>query len=46
MKHVKRVSKAPRCAQSLSAGSIMTVIGQLLTVFASYLTTKQASTAA
>ncbi len=46
MKHLIIVSKAPRRAQSITAGSIMTVVGQLLTVFATFLTTKEASTTA
>ncbi len=46
MKHLKSVSKVPCRAQSVTAGSILTVIGQLLTVFASFFTTKEASTTA
>ncbi len=43
MKHVKTVSKAPRRAQAVTPGSILTVIGQLLTVFATFITTKEGS---
>jgi hypothetical protein len=46
MKHVKTVTKAPRRAQAVTPGSVLTVIGQLLTVFATFLTTKEATTTA
>lgn len=46
MKHLKSVSKAPRRAQDVSVGSVLTVLGQLLTVFAGFFTTKQAASAA
>jgi len=44
MKHVKTVSRVPRRAQ-VTPGHILTVVGQLLTVFATFLTTKESSTA-
>ncbi len=43
MKHVKIVSKSPSRAQDLTLGSILTVVGQLLTVFASFFTSKESS---
>ena len=46
MKHLKSVSKTPHRAQDVTVGSILTVIGKLLTVVATFLTTKEASTAA
>lgn len=45
MKHVKSVSKAPRRAQDLSTGSILTVLGQILGVMAEFFTSKEESAA-
>ncbi len=45
MKHLKNVSKAPRCAQGLSTGSLLTLLGQVLGVLAQFLTSKTTTTA-
>jgi hypothetical protein len=46
MKHLKNVSRAPQRAQAVTVGSVLTVIGKLLTVAATFFTTKEASTTA
>jgi len=43
MKHIRAISSMPRKAQTVTAGSILSVFAQVVTILGTFITTKENS---